>query len=370
VRWGAAAALVFAGHAALAAGGSAAGVVAAGAAVFTLGCGDNDTSEGPRLSALGLFEDLPGQVPAAGVVPFDVNVVLYSDQAAKWRFVALPPGGKIGYGQSDGVLDFPVGTKLIKTFGFYADLRDHARGYRLIETRILERSQAGWTADVYLWNDAQTDAVRHVSGRKVDVSFIDDSGATKAIAYRVPNTNQCASCHEIDGAARPLGPVARQLNKDYDYGGGVVENQLDHWAALGVFSQPLPPAGERPAMPSPFGAAPLEQRARAYLDANCAHCHQPGGLAGSTGLDLRFGTPLTSGTGICKAPVAAGPGTGGRDYVIVPGKPDESIMLFRIDNEEPGVKMPELPTVTKDARGIPLIREWIAAMDPKTCMAP
>jgi hypothetical protein len=110
----------------------------------------------------------------------------------------------------------------------------------------------------------------------------------------------------------------------------------------------------------------LERRARAYLDANCSHCHRPGGEAGSTALDLRAETEDAFKLGTCRTPVAAGPGSGQHRYDIVPGDPDASIMVFRMESTDPELKMPELPTLTSDAAGTALVREWIAAMPPST----
>ena len=172
----------------------------------------------------------------------------------------------------------------------------------------------------------------------------------------------------IAPATNVIGLRTRQVNHDFDYGDGP-ENQIAHMDGLGMFDAPLPPQAEWARLADPSADGPVEPRARAYLEANCAHCHQPGGLAGSTGLDLRYRSDL-AGMGICKIPVAAGPGSGGRSYVIVPGAPDESILIYRVKSENPEEKMPELPTVTADRRGAQLLSEWIAAMDPDTCMAP
>ena len=107
----------------------------------------------------------------------------------------------------------------------------------------------------------------------------------------------------------------------------------------------------------------VDSRARAWLEVNCAHCHNPAGPAKNSGLDLRVAAREPAHFGVFKSPVAAGRGTGNRLYDIVPGKPDESILLYRMESTDPGVMMPELGRQRVDARGVALIREWIAGMD-------
>jgi uncharacterized repeat protein (TIGR03806 family) len=319
-------------------------------------CGGGEPEGVPdELSAWGLFTDGAAQTPAAGVVPYDLNAPLFSDYAAKHRFIRLPQGGKITVG-AGGRWEFPVGTVLVKTFAFAADLRDPAAGERLIETRLLVHESAGWEAYVYQWNDAETEAVLTQVGARVPVSWIDESGAEKSITYRVPNRVQCENCHGGTGPSHPLGPRTQQLER---------HGQIDDFIARGMFS--APPA-DRTAFPDPEDAsAPLEERARAYLDSNCAHCHREGGAAQQSGLWLNREISEPIRLGICKPPVAAGRGTGGRRVGILPGQPDGSIVIYRVESEEAGVKMPELPAVLSHAEGVALLREWIAAMPADDC---
>ena len=134
-----------------------------------------------------------------------------------------------------------------------------------------------------------------------------------------------------------------------------------------MFASPPPAAASLPAFVDPFGTAgTLDQRARDYLHGNCAHCHQPGGGAGKSGLVFLASETNLAKVGVCKVPAAAGPGTGGHPHDIVPGKPDESIVLFRMNSLDPEIKMPELPNRVIDKAGVELIRQWIAAMPVDT----
>lgn len=331
------------------------------AALLSASCADED-----RLSSWELFTDGASQTPAEGVVPYEIISPLFSDYAAKHRFIRLPEGGQITY-TADGDWEYPIGTVLVKTFGFSNDLRDPSAGERIIETRLLVLEDDGeWHPYVYLWNDEQTDAVRTPAGARVDVEWIHTDGATRAIEYRVPNEVQCANCHGGSEDVTPIGPRSDQLDMAYDYGDGA-ENQIDHMASLGWFANDVPPAAERTPLVDPMSDAPIEQRARAYLDANCSHCHQEGGAAAQSGLWLNAHITSPIRLGMCKRPVAGGAGSGGRPYDIVPGDPDQSVMVYRMESEEPGIKMPELPSLLSHTEGVAVIREWIASMEPAGC---
>jgi len=351
-------------------------VVASCSALAACGCSSPSTGTPPAkpstavdsLDALGLFRDPVAQTPKDGVVPYDVIATLYADEAQKLRFIAVPDGKKAVYDPT-AMWDYPDGTRFIKTFFYYRDVRDPSLGRRLVETRIVERSGDTWTGRTYAWDDAQKQALRLKVGRMVSVDFVDQDGTARSLDYRIPNENECKTCHSKDHVFEPLGPRTRQL--DHVQGGGADDGgavtEIDHLAALGLVEGDIPPRSERLALSDPFGDDPLERRARSYLDANCSHCHRPGGEAGATALDLRFETTDAQSLGFCRTPVAAGPGSGGRDYDIVPGSPDDSIMVFRMSSVDPALKMPQIPTMTSDARGTALISEWIASLPSQAC---
>ena len=318
-----------------------------------------------------LFSDTPGQLPREGVVPFTPIAVLYADESLKARFVAVPPGTSIDF-DADERWDFPVGTTLVKTFYFFDDARDPALGRRLLETRLLVHRGTDWESFIYVWNEAQTEARFERLGTWLEFDRIDAQGTTVATRYRVPNKNQCGSCHEQDGVSVPLGPRAFQLHHELDYGGDIGRrNQLEHWAALGILSGVPEDLGAQFALVDyEDSTADLEARARSYLEVNCAHCHADGGGADSSGLRLGVTVEDPSLLGVCRRPVAAGAGSGGLFYDIVPGQPDQSIMVYRMNSTDPEIKMPELPTQTADDFGVVLISDWITAMTYPPCPEP
>ncbi|MBU1820927.1 MAG: hypothetical protein KKG00_05360 [Bacteroidetes bacterium] len=314
------------------------------------------------LSEYGFFTgEIADQQPTEGVVPYMLNTPLFSDYAEKLRFVKLPAGQAVTY-NADKVLDFPVGTTLIKTFYYPNDARDPAKGRRLMETRLLLHEPSGWKALEYIWNDEQTDAYLEVAGDTKSVSWIDAAGQPRQLAYSMPNLNQCKGCHNRNEKLTPIGPTARQLNGEFTYG-STTENQLTHWQKAGILAS-LPALETVPKVPhwEDVTDGTLDKRARAWLDINCAHCHSPEGPARSSGLLLHWQETDPTHLGIMKAPVAAGRGSGGRLYSIVPGQPDKSILVYRLESTDPGEMMPELGRKTVDTEGVKLVREWIRTL--------
>ncbi|MCS6798103.1 MAG: hypothetical protein NZ898_06190 [Myxococcota bacterium] len=333
------------------------------------GCGG--TQERPPHATLddwALFERTAVPlVPRPGVEPYEVIAPLWMDHADKFRFLVLPEGARIGW-SDEGIWGLPEGTILVKSFGYRADLRDPASPVRMVETRLLVHEAAGWKPYIYLWNDAQNATERIVAGARVPVRWIGHDGAERALDYRVPNEAHCTGCHGGHGEVRPLGVRTRQMDRARTHDGGEV-NQIDRLAALGWFDVPPPPAAGRERMADPASEEPIDVRARSYLDANCAHCHRDGGLGGSTGLWLEWEQDDPYRLGVCRRPIAAGAGTGGRLFDIVPGRPEQSIMIFRMQSDDPGIKMPELPSQLPDELGVRVVSEWIASLEGD-CGAP
>lgn len=291
------------------------------------------------LADYGFFADGPAQRPAAGVTPYRIQTPLWSDGAEKLRFVYLPPRAK-AKAQGDGLLDLPVGSALIKTFKLEG---------RLIETRVLLHRSDGWVALPYQWNREQTEARLALAGARLELT----TPQGQAISYAIPNKNQCKECHQQKDAVVPIGPKARNLSA----------------AWLTSFHK----AGKLDALPKVTARVPLwEDRAklaagpvaRGWLDSNCAHCHNPAGSASNSGLDLRWEQSNPIAVGIYKRPVAAGRGSGGLEFDVLPGHPDKSIMVYRMGSLEGGISMPEVGRSSVDADGLAVVRKWIREMKP------
>lgn len=312
--------------------------------------------------------------------PYDLATPLFSDYALKLRTITLPEGESAVY-DPENVFALPVGTMISKTFYYpqtgaawsgdvtYGPAPTVAggamplKGVRLIETRLLVHRAEGWVAIPYVWNDSQTDADLARIGAVKKLTLNRPDGRIEDFPYLVPNQTQCAGCHATNNTTRALEPIgikARHLNKDSSFQAGF--NQLDWWLAKGLLSGVMGAADHPRNASWTDETSSLDARARAYLDANCSHCHSNVGPADTSGLDLRPQTPMGPSYGWCKSVIAAGGGSGGRPYGIVPGKPDASIFVYRLETTKPGHMMPELGRAVTHEEGVKLIADWIRAM--------
>lgn len=361
---------------------------------LALSCGDGGELGGPvtvdlaasrppeRLSEYRLLAWRDGRfVYNDRVVAYELATPLFSDYSLKDRAIYVPEGATIAYVEDD-VLDFPVGTVIVKSFSYAPDLRAPNEGRRPIETRVLVRHADGWRTWPYLWDEAGRDATFTPAGAVLAIDFVDPSGEPRSASYLVPQRNQCTTCHErqvapgsMETFVTPIGPWARHLDRDFTID-GVTHNPLERLAAEGLLTG-LPAERGEPTFDfrrieagelATLSAEELDRAARDYLDVNCAHCHNPSGVQGQTSqLFLNRENTDRFRLGVCKRPGSAGSGTGGLTYDLVPGSPEESILLFRMETEEVGAMMPLLGRSVRHDEGVELIRAWIAAMPAETC---
>lgn len=311
-----------------------------------------------KLSDFEFFLDDSAQLPDDKVIPYELISTLFSDYSYKQRWVYVPNNKKAEYVEN-WVFDFPTGSALIKTFYYPVDERAPELGKQLLETRLLLRKESGWEAVSYAWNEEQNEAYKKIAGKTINASWTDFMGEEKAVRYRVPNVNQCKECHDADDQISPIGPKARNINKELDFKDGEF-NQLVYWMNREIIDEyPMD-------LVSPVDwldeTKDINDRVRSYLDVNCGHCHSPTGNANSTGLYLHLNETRDINLGVFKKPVATGRGSGGNKYSIVPGKPEESILLYRMQSMDPGVMMPESGRALTHEEAVEMIREWILLM--------
>jgi uncharacterized repeat protein (TIGR03806 family) len=276
-----------------------------------------------------------------GMIPYTVQVPLWSDHAEKSRWLALPDGTSMEQIESDdGDLDFPVGTVLVKHFRLFK---------QLIETRLLMRHEGGqWAGYSYEWNDSETEATLLEGGKLKDIN---------GQLWQYPSGAECLQCH-TRAAGWVLGPTVRQLNT-YQDDGEALYSQLQMLEDLALFAFEPDHSLEFAAPDNPD--ASLDDRARAYLDVNCAGCHRPGGEAGRSEMDLRADTALAE-TGACNQPPLVESFGNPEEKLVVPGNPENSILYYRISHQE-AYRMPPLGSSELDAEGMRLVEDWILSLD-------
>lgn len=239
----------------------------------------------PNLSELNLFEgDLNNVTPSDRAFVYNINTTLFTDYAFKQRLIALPEGTSMEY-VDDGFPIFPDNTVMAKTFYYLNNERDESEGKQLIETRILIKKNGVWEFGNYKWNAEQTDAVLDNTTSIVAVSYLDNNGSNVSVDYVIPSAQDCIECHSNNNIITPIGPKLRALNGN---------NQLEAWISNNYLSN-LTDVSQVAVLPNWEDAVnyTLEERARAYFDMNCAHCHTQGGFCEDQSyLRLSYDTPF------------------------------------------------------------------------------
>tara|TARA_R110002124_G_C8974490_1_gene515719 strand:+ start:20944 stop:21942 length:999 start_codon:yes stop_codon:yes gene_type:complete len=249
-----------------------------------------------NLSEMGVFtENITSLTPAPGVQLYEINSTLFTDYAAKQRLIRLPENGKMSYAGNDLLPNFPDNTLIAKTFYYNIDDRDPSLGKKIIETRILIKVEGAWKAGNYIWNDMQTEAVYSENGSDVPINYIDLNGDTQNVNYAIPSKQDCFTCHNNFNATLPIGMKLRSMNFVPSY---TSENQLDYLTANN-FLEGVSSSANISLFPDWTDAATFDilERGRAYIDINCAHCHNPGGAVTNFALDFRYETQFDD-TGI------------------------------------------------------------------------
>jgi uncharacterized repeat protein (TIGR03806 family) len=337
----------------------------------------DDSAKFPRkLSQTGIFASTKEHKVAPGVIPYSVNAQLWGDHAYKERFLAIPGDGQIGFDEieypqpSPGAprgWRFPDGTVLVKTFGMEME-RGNPKSKKRLETRLLhfqqfpgtqEYGDQYWRGYTYVWNDEQTDA-----------ELLDEKGLDKVLkikvggkfveqTYRFPSRAECTLCH-TNAAKFALGVSTMQMNRDHNYD-GVIANQLATLDHIGVFSKKLPMAPSKLPKLADFNdeKLPVEVRARSYLHSNCAHCHIKWG-GGNAEFKLLATLPLKE-MGIVNTPPAHGNFGIKEARLLVPGHPEQSIILHRMKLTGLG-RMPHIASRVVDEQAVKLVHDWIKEM--------
>lgn len=246
------------------------------------------------LSAYSIFQGEPSDLlQNEDYHLLELSSVLFTDYAHKQRLVKVPDNFELTR-LNDGSIEFPDSTILVKTFYYYNDERNQNLGKRIIETRLMIKSDGFWNVATYIWNDSQTDAILQLNGLDIQVDWIDDTGINRSTLYDVPDENECITCHQSNNSIIPLGTTLTNLNRNVSRNGQTI-NLLNHLQVVGILNDfDIQEVAEIPNYND--NSYSLEERARAYMHMNCSHCHNPNGWeeAVEQDLDFRYTTNLNA----------------------------------------------------------------------------
>ena len=312
------------------------------------------------LGATGLFSSIANLTANSGLVPFTVNSPLWSDNAQKQRWVGLPGSARIAFAAT-GEYAWPGGTILVKHFELVTNESTGAK--KRLETRVLVLDGAGTNGYgvTYKWRADNSDAdLVADAGQDEVITITAAGGGTRTQSWRYPARSQCLQCHTTTSGF-VLGPKTRQLNGTHGYQTGRSDNQLRTWNYLQMFTAPVSEAaigGYTKLVKVDDSGATLENRARSYLDANCANCHRPGGTGAQW--DARYDTLLAD-QNIINGAVRDTLGITGAK-VVVPLDVPKSIMHLRMQSTVATQQMPPLARNVVDTVAVNTLAQWIGSL--------
>ena len=332
------------------------GAVAALAAALALVTGGPLDRIPERLQETGLYSDLESRTIAEGILAFEPQYPLWTDGAAKRRWIRVPPGASIDASDPDHLV-FPVGTRLWKEFSFG----------RRVETRFMLLASDGWRFATYAWSADERSATLAPEG-----GVRGACESAPGVPFDIPGRADCLACHAA-GPNTVLGFTPLQLSADRD--------------PLAPHAQPVPadavdldelvrrglvralPERLRESPPRIAAATPRERAALGYLSANCGMCHSSEGNLAALGLDLsysltRAGQAPAIETALerpsrFRCPNDADPRR------ISCSTPDLGVLPRRMASRQPVSQMPPLGTRRPDADALALVTDWIREdLDP------
>jgi uncharacterized repeat protein (TIGR03806 family) len=317
-----------------------------------------------KLSETGAFADVRNLKTVEGAIPYELAVSFWSDGASKRRWISVPPG-KINFSPTNE-WSFPAGTVFIKNFELPVD-DTNPQIKRRLETRLLVCDSLGGVYGLtYKWRADESDADLLGNNLTEAIPIKTATGVRTQLWY-YPSRADCLVCHNAN-AGGVMGVKTRQINRSTTYPTGITDNQLRAWNHLGLFNPAF--AEEDIAHFKSLARADdpsrsLEDRARSYLDANCAQCHRPGGTVAT--FDARYDTPLMK-QAMIEGPVLLNEGID-HPWIIAPHDIWRSILYMRASADD-ALKMPPLAHLQVDTNSMSLLRDWINSLPGPDVLSP
>ncbi len=270
-------------------------IILAAILVLLFGCEANqldETIEIPRsedfpllLSEYGIFEGTMAELkPNASYNLYELSSELFTDYAKKQRVIYIPPGATM-MPSDEGIIDFPEDTIVAKTF-YYESNGDR----NVIETRVMVKREGLWNVADYVWNDTQDDASLILDGMDIELTITTDSGELETILYNIPSERACVTCHQSNDTITLLGTTTQNMNRAVERDATSI-NQLDLFNIIGISE--LAQSETMAALVNYNDEnESVYDRGRAYLEVNCAHCHNASGWerAANRGYDFAHTT--------------------------------------------------------------------------------
>lgn len=306
-------------------------------------------------------ENMADLNPNEGLLLYEPITPLFTDYAKKTRYVWMPEGVSANYVSDFESFDFPDGAILIKNFFYENVLPSNER--RVMETRVMFKRDGVWEFADYIWNDEQTAAVFDLSGEEKPITVVLDDGQTLSINYRVPSSAECVTCHKISENPSPNGPKPQNLNADLEYQEGVM-NQLMKWAEMG-YLEPTYPSEIETMVDWEDETQLLQDRVRAYLDANCGHCHKQDAHCSYRNIRLAYeDNGRDDKIGVCVPFDEFVPGQPTEmEYIIESGNAGNSMLIYRMLAEEENVQMPLIGKSVVHQEGLELLTTYINSLE-------
>jgi uncharacterized repeat protein (TIGR03806 family) len=314
-----------------------------------------------KLTETGCVDPNDPTKPMPYMIPYEVNSPLWSDSADKQRFMRIPDGTKIHvldcskeqaacgsdpFPGVDGHWNYPVGTVMMKIFGFEGTT---------VETRLLMKfDDTNWVGYSYKWNQEQTEATVLPNAR--DTATFQVGPSKRSQEWNYPSRGDCSTCH-TDYSGVTLGTETAQFNR-METGG---KNQLERLEEAGILDAALTRPFLEPYLLPTGTDGSLEDRARSYLHANCSYCHRPDG--GQPKPDFRYTRPFDfKKMGVCNQPPGRGDLGVTSAQLLVPEHPELSVISLRMKSLDPEARMPQIATVIEDEKGRAAVDDWIKSV--------